>query len=223
MVTWDQYWENYSTSKAEHWLILERNKILNKYLDKLLSEKKKIIEIGCGSGANINMLKEMRTDVECHTLDNSKVAYKIIKQKIPNSYLPDCRETPFEDNQFDLIFSAGLMEHHKNEKPFLDEMKRILDDNGYLVTFIPARISLWQLYQLFHLGQWQHGYEKSYTYNRLTKLFKGNNFKIVEIVGIDPFSINGFLMKLLNKSISPISKKSFIKSGYQELCIITQK
>ena len=165
MISWDKYWENYSTSEAERWLIFQRNDILNKYLDKLSSDKKKVIEIGCGSGSNINMLNETRNDVECSTLDNSEVAVDLIKQRIPNSYLADCRETPFEDNKFELIFSAGLMEHFRDEKPFINEMKRILEDNGYLVTFVPARISLWQLYQLFHLGRWQHGYEKSYTYN----------------------------------------------------------
>jgi len=223
MITWDEYWKNYSTSKAERWLIFERNKILSKYIDKTTPNKKRVIEIGCGSGSNIIMLNEMRSDVECNTLDNSQIAVDLIKQKIPNSYLADCRETPFEDDTFDLVFSAGLMEHFKDEQPFLNEMKRILDKDGFLVTFIPARYSIWQLYQLFHLGQWQHGYEKSYTYNKLVQLFRENNFKIIGTIGIDPFSLNGFVMKLFNTSFSPIFKKSFLKSGYQELCIIVQK
>lgn len=223
MIEWNDYWATYSTSKAELWMIGERDVVLNKYLDLIDKPVKKVLEVGCGFGSNIKLLKSKRSDVEVYTLDNSETAIERIKETIPNSYLGDCRETPFEDNQFDLVYSAGLMEHFKDELPFINEMKRIVNTPGYLVTFVPAKISLWQLYQLLHFGNWQHGYEKAYSYSGLKKLFVENNFKINEISGIDPFSINGFLMKLLNKSFDPLFKRSFIKSGYTEISIVTQK
>ncbi len=223
MISWDKYWESYSTSKAEKWLIFERNKIINKYLDKIESRKKNIIEIGCGFGSNISLLQEKRKDCDCYALDNSKEAITRIKQRIPNATLADCQDTKYENDYFDVIFSAGLMEHFKDEKPLLDEWKRILKASGYMITFIPARISLWQLYQLFHLNNWQHGYEKSYTYKNLYNLFSSNGWEIIEIGGLDVFSINGFIMKLFNISFNPFLKKSFLKSGYTELYIITKK
>ncbi|KPK99893.1 MAG: hypothetical protein AMJ91_05865 [candidate division Zixibacteria bacterium SM23_73_3] len=223
MIEWDDYWRKYSISKAERWLILERDKIINFYLDKINSSKKEVIEIGCGYGSNIKLIKEGRDDVECHVLDNSSVAIEMIKEEIPNAFVADCRNTPFVNNKFGLIYSAGLMEHFKDEKPFLKEMKRILKDDGYLITFIPARYSLWKLYQLLHFGRWKHGYEKSYTYDGLKSLFSNNGFSVVKIVGLDPFSINGFIMKLFNISFSPIIKRSMVRSGYTELCVIAQK
>ena len=66
MIQWDDYWKTYSVSKAEKWMILERNKILNKYLDLIDKPEKKVIEIGCGFGSNIHLIKESRNDVECH-------------------------------------------------------------------------------------------------------------------------------------------------------------
>lgn len=223
MIEWDEYWKKYSISKAERWLILERDKILNTYLDKINSSKKEVIEMGCGYGSNVKLIKEGRKDVECHALDNSKVAIELIKEEIPNAFLADCRNTPFSANKFDLIYSAGLMEHFRDEKPFLREMKRILKEDGYLITFVPARYSLWKLYQLFHFGRWKHGYEKSYTDSGLMSLFIDNGFSVIRILGIDPFSISGFIMKLFNITFSPIIKKSFIKSGYTELCLIAKK
>jgi len=222
MIEWDEYWEKYSISKAERWLILERDKMINTYLDKIDSLKKEVIEIGCGYGSNINLIKKGRNDVECYALDNSSVAIELIKKEIPNAFLSDCRNTPFPNNKFDFIFSAGLMEHFREEKPFLREMKRILKYGGYLITFVPARYSLWKLYQLLHFGMWKHGYEKSYTYSGLELLFINNNFRVIKIVGIDPFSINGFIMKLFNITFSPVIKRSFLKSGYTELCIIAK-
>ena len=115
------------------------------------------------------------------------------------------------------------MEHFKDETPFIKEMKRITSKQGYLVTFVPAKYSLWQLYQFLHFGNWQHGYEKAYKRNELENLFYSNEFKVTEFCGIDPFSINGLIMKLLNVSFDPVQKKSFLDSGYTELCIVAQK
>ncbi|MCJ7508508.1 MAG: class I SAM-dependent methyltransferase [candidate division Zixibacteria bacterium] len=223
MIKWDDYWKKYSISKAERWLILERDKIINIYLDRIDLPKKEIIEIGCGYGSNIKLIKENKKDVEYYALDNSEAAIELTKEEIPNAFCADCRNTPFPNSKFDLVFSAGLMEHFKEEKPFLTEMKRILKHNGYLITFVPGRYSLWKLYQLLHLGMWKHGYEKSYTYNGLRSLFLNNEFDVVEIVGIDPFSISGLIMKLFNITFSPAIRRSFLKSGYTELCIIAKK
>ncbi len=223
MISWDDYWKTYSTSKAEKWMIFERHKILTKYIDKINRERKRVIEIGCGYGSNITLLSERRNDCDCYALDYSEESVKLVKERIPNTVLADCRDTHFEDDFFDIVYSAGLMEHFRDEKPLLSEWKRILKPDGFLVTFIPARLSLWQVYQLIHLGNWQHGYEKSYTYRRLKKLMQENGFEIVDIIGIDPFSVNGFIMKLLDKEFVPRWTKSFLKSGYTELCIITKK
>ncbi|MGQ9722815.1 MAG: class I SAM-dependent methyltransferase, partial [Candidatus Jordarchaeum sp.] len=163
-----------------------------------------------------------REDVECYALDNSSVAIELIREEIPNAFLSDCRSTPFTENEFDFIFSAGLMEHLDDEKSFLKEVKRILKDDGYLLTFVPARFSLWKLYQLLHFGSWKHGYEKSYTYNDLKSVFVNNGYNVIKIIGIDPFSINGLIIKLFNISFSPIFKRSFLKSGYLELCAVAK-
>jgi ubiquinone/menaquinone biosynthesis C-methylase UbiE len=223
LISWDDYWKTYSTSKAERWMIFERHKILTEYIDKINRDRKKVIEIGCGFGSNITLLSERRNDCDCYALDYSEESVKLVKERIPNTVLADCRDTGFENDFFDVVYSAGLMEHFRDEKPLLSEWKRILKPDGFLVTFIPARFSLWQLYQLIHLGNWQHGYEKSYTYGRLKKLMQENGFEIVDILGIDPFSLNGFIMKLLDKEFVPRRTKSFLKSGYTELCIITKK
>lgn len=223
MIKWDDYWKNYSISEAEKWMVELRNKTINEYIDRLENKPADILEVGCGFGSNIRLIKHQREDVICHALDNSEISVEKVKEEIDNVYLADCQDTKLEANKFGLIFSAGLMEHFYNELPFINEMKRILHNDGYLVTFVPAKVSLWQLYQLMHFGNWQHGYEKAYTFSNLVNLFTQNGFQIIDIVGIDPFSLNGFTMKLLGKRINPFINKSFIKSGYTELGIIVKK
>ena len=223
MISWDDYWKEYSPSKAESWLISERDRIISHYLDKLVIPEKKIIEVGCGFGSNLRIINKKRDDVECFALDSSEEAIKAIRKEIPNAVVADCRKTNFNNNEFDIIYSAGLMEHFKDEEPFLKEMKRIVKDNGFIITFVPARYSLWKLYQLLHLGLWQHGFEKAYTYKNLKYLFRYNGFYLEDIVGIDPFSISGLIMKLFNISFDPPIKKTPQKSAYTELCIIAKK
>ncbi|OQX56257.1 MAG: hypothetical protein B5M53_02380 [Candidatus Cloacimonas sp. 4484_209] len=223
MVTWDDYWKNYSPSKAEKFLISERDKVLNKYLDKLPAGAKNVLEVGCGFGSNIRLIKGKREDVNCFALDYSPEAINAVRNEIPDAIVADCRSMGFSDKSFDLVYSAGLIEHFVDETPVLSEMRRILKDDGYIVTFVPARYSLWEFYQLLHFGFWQHGYEKSYTYNGLKELFLLNRFRVVEIGGIDPFSIQGMLMKVFNISFEPLIKKSPQKSGYTELFIVTKK
>ncbi|MBI4723312.1 MAG: class I SAM-dependent methyltransferase [Candidatus Stahlbacteria bacterium] len=248
MIEWNEYWQKYSTSKAEKWLILERDKIINYYLDRIVGTKK-VIEVGCGYGTNSRLIMHNRKDVESYALDNSIVAIKRVKEDIRFSFCADCCYTPFTDNKFDVIFSSGLMEHFKDESAFLSEMDRILKDSGYLITFVPAKYSLWQVYRLLHFNKWQHGYEKSYSYEQLEDIFVQHRFNVLKIIGIDPFSINGLIMKLLNisfpagataeagqaglefipegirglRSNSPIIRQSFFRSGYTELCVIAKK
>ena len=222
MLEWDDYWGQYSVSEAESYLISERDAVINTHLDRIDAPRKTILEVGCGYGSNIRAIRARRADVECYALDNSEVAIEHLRAEIPNATLGDCRQTPFSEGMFDIIFSAGLMEHFRDEMPFLGEMKRILSDSGYLITFVPARFSLWQLYQALHFGSWQHGYEKSYTHNGLKALLN-REFQVVELFGIDPFSINGFIMKALNVQVRPIVRTSPIGSGYTELCVVARK
>jgi len=223
MIKWDDYWKDYSISKAEKFLISERNKIINKYINRIDIPQKKVLEVGCGFGSNLRLLNEVRKDISCYALDYSFEAIKSLKDTIDTGVVADCRMAAFPDKTFDLIYSSGLMEHFKDEIPFLTEMKRLLKDDGYLITIVPGRYSLWELYQLLHFGNWKHGYEKSYTYNILESTFRENRYRIMEIKGIDPFSIAGFIMKIFNISFEPFVKRSFSKSGYTELCLIATK
>jgi SAM-dependent methyltransferase len=223
MISWDEYWKSYSASKAEKWLISERDRILKQYLDKIPRNSKRVLEVGCGFGSNVRMLEHTRDDVCCWALDNSIEAIRSVQTAVPHAVVADCRRTGFPDNSFDLVYSAGLMEHFPDELPFLNEMRRIVKDDGYVITIVPARYSLWKLYQLLHFGLWQHGYEKAYSYNGLRRLFSENGFRIIAITGIDPFSLSGFIMKLLNVSFDPPIKRSPQRSAYTELCVIARK
>jgi len=222
MLSWDDYWKNYKVSKAEQWMIGERHALLDRCLDSLGTGTKKVLEVGCGAGNNILRLHGMRSDVECHGLDFSEVSVEKLRGQIPFVHRADCRDTGLPSGEYDLIFSSGLMEHFPDESPLVREMRRIVKPGGLMVTSIPARYSLWQLYKHSQGKNWIHGYEKSYTRKGLVKVLEQGGWAVDEVVGLDPFSFNGFAMKLLGRSFQPVWTRNLFPAGYTELIAVTR-
>ncbi|MDD5208703.1 MAG: glycosyltransferase family 39 protein [Elusimicrobiales bacterium] len=220
---WDQKWEGHKTSKAEAWIASQRDKVLAGCLDRIKSEKKKVLEIGCGSAINLKKIKNSRTDAECYALDRSPVAIELAKKEFPNAFVADCEKTPFEDKKFDLIYSSGVVEHLGDESAFAAEMRRILKDDGLLVTFVPARYSLWRFYQLLLFWFAGNDFEKSYTYGGLAGVFTANGFEEAGFIGLDPFSVQGAIMKIFDVSFDPPVKSTPFKSAYTEICLVARK
>ncbi|MCM2266173.1 MAG: class I SAM-dependent methyltransferase [Elusimicrobiales bacterium] len=223
MYDWDDFWKGHKASKAETWLMLERDKLLNRCLDALPPGPKNVLEVGCGSANNLRLLQRRRRDVTCYALDNSQEAISRVKADFPNAVLGDCERSPFESGKFDLIYSAGLMEHFPDEKPFLLEMRRLLKDGGVMLTCVPGRYTLWRLHQLLFFCLLSHGYEKSYTHGGLMTLFGTTGYEVLEYTGLDPFSAQGAVMKLLNLSFDPPLKTIPFKSAYTELCVLARR
>lgn len=223
MMSWDDYWKQYSISKAERWMIGERHRKLMGWIDSLGEGRKRVVEIGCGFGSNIRKLKEDRSDIESHALDFSEISVERIRGSVDEVHRADCQSTGLPEGHFDFIYSSGLMEHFRDEGPFAREMYRILKPGGLMATFVPARWSIWQLYQLLHFGKWIHGYEKAYSKAFLHRVLERQGWKVEEDFGLDPFSFNGFAMKLLNRSFEPVWTKSPMSAGYTEICVLTRK
>lgn len=227
MVSWDDYWKQYSISKAERWMISERDRKLQGWIESLGSGTKRVAEVGCGFGSNIRLLQRTRQDVECHALDFSEISCNRIREEIANVHQADCQNTGLPDGCFDFVYSAGLMEHFPDEGPFVREMFRLVRPGGLMATFVPARWSIWELYQLLwriaKRDGWIHGYEKSYTRRQLRNAVEKEGWVVEDEFGMDPFSFNGFLMKLLNTSFQPIWRTSPLSAGYTEICVLTRK
>lgn len=220
---WDRKWETHKTSKAEAWIASRRDRILDRCLDSLPGRKKAVLEVGCGSAINLRRIKNSRADADCWALDSSPVAVERAKKDFPNAAVGDCAKTPFPDGSFDLVYSAGVLEHLPDEAAFFAEMRRILRDGGLLVTFVPARYSLWRVYQL--LLHWFAGndYERAYTYGRLAALTRSGGLAEAGYFGLDPFSVQGAVMKVFNVSFEPPVESTPFRSAYTEICMVARK
>jgi SAM-dependent methyltransferase len=74
----------------------------------------KVLELGCGSGANISFFQSL--GVEYYSMDGSETIVKMLKNKFPiyanNIFHGDfTKDIPFEE-KFDLIFDRAAMTHN---------------------------------------------------------------------------------------------------------------
>ncbi|MFH0735271.1 MAG: class I SAM-dependent methyltransferase [bacterium] len=110
--------------------------ILKKYFPKL-PQNKKILEIGVGGeGGIIKSLKDNNyvygIDVSDSAIKNSeKFNLDVIKLNLDNEKIP------FEDSSVDIVFAFEVFEHFSNPQHAIEEIKRVLVDDGVLLISIP--------------------------------------------------------------------------------------
>ena len=87
--------------------------------------------------------------------------------------MEDCENLSFEDNSFDSAFIAFGIRNFEDKKKGLNELRRVLKDNGHLLILelsVPQNKILLSLYKLYFLhilpfiGKKISGDSKAYTY-----------------------------------------------------------
>ena len=127
----------------EHWWFVARRKIIGALLDRLdLTVPAKILEVGCGTGGNIALLKRFGP-VTCIELD--EVALKIARARklAPVLYgkLPD--EIPEFSGKFDVIALFDVLEHVEDDGASLQALSSMLNPGGRFIITVPAFKFLW--------------------------------------------------------------------------------
>lgn len=102
----------------------------------LVDLKQKILDLGCGTGDLIKLLKNKNSDVE--GLEISHKAAKIGQHRGCKITIGDLhKKFPYKNNSFDTITAGELIEHIYDTDFFLEEIKRVLKKNGNLIISTP--------------------------------------------------------------------------------------
>ena len=133
-----------------HWWFVGRRKIIESFIERVcLALKSKmpgresphILDVGCGTGANLEMLARFGNaegvDVSAEALEFCRVrGLQQVKQGAAEAL-------PYEDNAFDLVTGLDVVEHLDDDVAGLTEIRRVLRDDGRAVLFVPAFMFLW--------------------------------------------------------------------------------
>lgn len=136
---WEQIWQDTrdSSRKLRPLKKREQFRIMEPYLATLPPEAA-ILDAGCGLGEWTYLMHQAGYNV--HGLDLAAETIDRLQTMFPDVgfSVGDIRQTNFEDDSFDCIFSWGVFEHfEEGMQPCLLEARRILKPGGLLFISVP--------------------------------------------------------------------------------------
>ena len=132
--------------EGSHWWFVGRRKILESFLEPIVeklggrSTELHILDVGCGTGANVEMLSQYG---QAEGVDVSDDALEFCKQKGLKVQKGLAESLPYEDEAFDLTTALDVVEHLDDDIAGLEEMFRVTRKGGYSLVFVPAFMWLW--------------------------------------------------------------------------------
>lgn len=139
------YYSVLHSAQQRHWWYAARRRILASVVETIVAQglpKGKIYDLGCGVGANLEMLSAFG---EVVGVDGSPEAvgfchergYTGVRQEDLNHL------SGIEDESAKLVVLADVIEHLDDENPALIAAKRLLAPGGALLVTVPAYEWLW--------------------------------------------------------------------------------
>lgn len=132
--------------EGSHWWFVGRRAILESFLNGIVQKLRtphsalRILDIGCGTGANLEMLERFG---EAEGVDVSDDALEFCRQKGLTAQKGLAEKLPFADETFDLTTALDVVEHLDEDVAGLKEMYRVTKRGGYSLIFVPAFMWLW--------------------------------------------------------------------------------
>ena len=131
--------------EERHWWFVGRRRILRSFVAaiaaRLNQAKLDILDIGCGTGANLEMLSEFGV---AQGVDVSAEALAFCHARGLEAVKQGAAEAlPYEDRSFDLVTGLDVVEHLDDDLAGLKEMHRVLRLDGCALIFVPAFMFLW--------------------------------------------------------------------------------
>jgi 2-polyprenyl-3-methyl-5-hydroxy-6-metoxy-1,4-benzoquinol methylase len=159
-----------------HWWYKARRDVL---ADLIRREAKppanaRILEVGCGTGHNLEMLGEFGT-VDAIELDDEarEIAQQRLGREISKSPLPELAGVP--DRRYDLIAALDVIEHIDDDHAALAAIAAKLSPSGKLVMTVPAHQWMWSAHDVVN------HHRRRYSKARLKGLIDGSPLRLEKI------------------------------------------
>ncbi len=132
-----------------HWWYRARRDILSDLIARkiVLPGDARILEVGCGTGHNLDMLKRFgRVDAIEVDAAAREIASKRLGHAVIDSPLPDLPGVP--DRTYDLIAILNVIEHIEQDVAGLASLARKLRPGGRILITVPAFPWMWSAHDV---------------------------------------------------------------------------
>ena len=156
-----------------HWWFQGRRAIVSTLIDRQVTRGRplRILEVGCGTGSNLEMLKRYGTVDAVEPDDPARaLAAKRSGIAVKGGLLPDGVE--LEDGAYDLIVLLDVLEHIPDDHGTLAALRAKLAPGGRLLVTVPATPWLWSAHDA------AHHHHRRYTGKSLTSVFEDAGFRV---------------------------------------------
>jgi SAM-dependent methyltransferase len=145
------------------------------------SQDWKVLDIGCGTGANLPLLCEIAAGNKngggrVTALDYSPLALQFARDHLGdlpvNLLRGDAAHLPFPDNHFDVVTMLDVLEHIEDDRAATGEIHRVLKPGGAFILSVPAYQNLWSAHDeaLHHF--------RRYEYHALRRLLRDSGLPV---------------------------------------------
>ena len=137
-----------------HWWYRARREILSELISRRvrLPEDARILEIGCGTGHNVLMLKRFG-EVDAIEIDAAArgIAAARLGREVGSAPLPELPGVP--DNAYDMVAILDVLEHVPEDVAALASIARKLKPGGRILITVPAHPWMWSAHDVVNHHQ----------------------------------------------------------------------
>jgi SAM-dependent methyltransferase len=158
---------------ATHWWYVARRRILAGLIaDRIRPAKNaRILEVGCGTGHNFDMLGQFGT-VDAIEIDDGARAVAETRLGRPILTAPLPALTGISDGAYDMIALLDVLEHIDDDHASLASLRRKLKPGGKILLTVPANPWMWSAHDR------AHHHHRRYTKAGLAQVVRNAGLKI---------------------------------------------
>jgi len=140
---------------------------------KTFIDKCDVLDFGSGDGYGANLLSKycnsiIGIDISSNVIEKASNKYKCPNLSFKKINDINTSKLPFKNESFDVVTSFQVIEHIDNTEKYLDEIYRVLKDEGVFILSTPNRVNRLFKYQ----RPWNKFHVKEFSSNTLHKHLK---------------------------------------------------
>jgi 2-polyprenyl-3-methyl-5-hydroxy-6-metoxy-1,4-benzoquinol methylase len=163
-----------------------------------------VLDVGCGQGHLLRLISKSNDSSEQVGIDLSLTDLKKAKKHDTGRncefVLGDAAHLPFKDSGFQKVVCTAVLEHVTDEQEVMNDLGRVLKDEGILVIDVPGAFHLQnKLSDLFIKRQGIFPFHREYTRDRMEGIIRKTGFEL------ESFSTARFVGSLLFPMVETVA------------------